>query len=115
LQHTGSIPTSFIENNLDKLTQNSATPHPIFYPTRSVRYKEIETIENDIIQEIPGAITSPLHGLISQIQVAVGDTVKKGQELLIMEAMKMEHGIQAPYGATVQSIEVQQGETVGQG
>jgi len=115
LQHTGPIPTSFIENNLDTLTQNSATPHPIFYPARSVQDQETEPIENDIVQEVPGAITSPLHGSISQIQVAVGDTVRKGQELLVIEAMKMEHGIQAPYVATVQSIEVQQGEVVGQG
>jgi biotin carboxyl carrier protein len=51
-----------------------------------------------------GAILSPMPGQILQINVKVGDPVKRGQPLLIVEAMKMEHTLTAPMDGVVESI-----------
>ncbi len=61
------------------------------------------------------AIKSPLPGIVVKINVAVGDAVKKGQTVAILEAMKMENNIQAPADGTVASIDVNVGESVLEG
>lgn len=52
------------------------------------------------------AATAPLQGTIIAISVAEGDEVHQGQELLIMDAMKMEHVIEAPVSGFVRLISV---------
>ena len=59
-----------------------------------------------------GAIKSPLPGVILQLKCNVGDTVKRGQVLLILEAMKMENDIVAPQDGTVASINAAAGDAV---
>jgi len=61
------------------------------------------------------AVLSPLPGLILKILVKEGDDVKAGQNLLIMEAMKMENEIQAKTDGTVTSINVKEGDSVEEG
>ncbi len=61
------------------------------------------------------AVLSPLPGLILKILVKEGDEVKAGQNLLIMEAMKMENEIQAKTDGTVTSINVKEGDSVEEG
>lgn len=51
-------------------------------------------------------------GSILKINVAKGDTVKKGQSLLILEAMKMENDIKAPADGKVVDVKVSQGDCV---
>ncbi|NYT64362.1 acetyl/propionyl/methylcrotonyl-CoA carboxylase subunit alpha [Alcaligenaceae bacterium] len=51
-----------------------------------------------------GGLTAPMPGKIIAISVATGDTVKSGDALLVMEAMKMEHTIHAPSDGTVEEI-----------
>jgi acetyl-CoA/propionyl-CoA carboxylase biotin carboxyl carrier protein len=53
-----------------------------------------------------------MHGNIFRIFVAVGDTVKKGTPLLIVEAMKMEHEILAPIDGIIGKINIEVGEQV---
>ena len=60
-------------------------------------------------------IVSPMPGNILNVNVKVGDAVKKGQVLLILEAMKMENEIMAPKDGTVTSVNVQKGSTVESG
>jgi len=57
-------------------------------------------------------VRSPLPGLILSIDCQVGDVVKKGQNLLILEAMKMENSITADHNGKVIEIKVKQGESV---
>ena len=61
------------------------------------------------------AIKSPLPGVILDIKVNVGDTVKKGQNVLILEAMKMENNINADKDGTVTAINVSKGDSVLEG
>ncbi len=60
-------------------------------------------------------VSSPMPGTILGVKVAVGDTVEKGQTLLILEAMKMENEIAAPEAGTVSSVNVETGASVESG
>lgn len=57
-------------------------------------------------------VKSPMPGLISKLNVKVGDSVKKGDGLLIIEAMKMENEIKSPIKGIVQNISVLPGQVV---
>lgn len=57
-------------------------------------------------------ITSPMPGNILSVNVAAGDTVKKGQVLMILEAMKMENEIMCPCDGKVVSVSVAKGAAV---
>ena len=57
-------------------------------------------------------VRAPMPGLIIDLKVKNGDTVKAGDPLLILEAMKMENIIKAPGNATVRSVKVSMGEGV---
>lgn len=60
-------------------------------------------------------IKAPMPGLVLDIMVKEGDTVNKGDAVLILEAMKMENVLKAPGDGTVASIEVKQGMAVEKG
>ena len=60
-------------------------------------------------------VKSPLPGVILDIKVNVGDTVKKGQVIIILEAMKMEIPVVAPQDGTVATINVAVGDAVESG
>ena len=62
-----------------------------------------------------GSIKSPLPGVILEIFVREGDTVKMGQKLLMLEAMKMENNIEADKAGKVVSILKQKGDNVMEG
>ncbi|HMN90238.1 MAG TPA: acetyl-CoA carboxylase biotin carboxyl carrier protein subunit [Saprospiraceae bacterium] len=60
-------------------------------------------------------IKAPMPGLVLSIQVEVGQTVQKGDPLLILEAMKMENVLKSPGEGTVKTIHAQQGAAVEKG
>lgn len=62
-----------------------------------------------------GVVKAPLPGVILHIDVKVGDVVKAGQKILVLEAMKMENTIPADIAGSVLEIKVQAGETVMEG
>ena len=57
-------------------------------------------------------ITSPMPGTILKVNVSAGQSVKAGQVLVVLEAMKMENEIMAPKAGTVTQVLVQKGSTV---
>lgn len=59
-----------------------------------------------------GAILSPMPGKIIAVEVAVGQSVSKGQKLLTLEAMKMEHTLTAPFDGTVAELSAAPGAQV---
>ena len=62
-----------------------------------------------------GAIVSPMPGKIIALEVAAGDTVTKGQKLLTLEAMKMEHSLTAPFDGKVAELNAAAGAQVSEG
>ncbi len=61
------------------------------------------------------AVTSPLPGVIIAVKVNVGDSVKAGQEVAVLEAMKMENSIEATHDGTVTAIHVAKGDSILEG
>lgn len=61
------------------------------------------------------AVTSPLPGVIIGVKVNVGDVVKAGQEVAVLEAMKMENSIEATHDGTVTAVHVAKGDSVLEG
>lgn len=57
-------------------------------------------------------IAAPMPGNILAVNVGVGDSVKKGQVLMVLEAMKMENEIMCPCDGKVTSVNVSKGSTV---
>jgi 3-methylcrotonyl-CoA carboxylase alpha subunit len=61
------------------------------------------------------AVRSPLPGKIIDLRVKAGDSVSKGQPLLVLEAMKMEHTLSAPIDGRIKSVRYAVGEQVAEG
>ena len=60
-------------------------------------------------------VTTPLPGTILEVFVNVGDTVKAGQTVVLLEAMKMENNIEADTAGTVKEVKVRKGDSVLEG
>ena len=60
-------------------------------------------------------VLAPLPGTITEMKVAVGDSVRKGDTVVILEAMKMQNNIEAECDGTITSVLVSRGDTVMEG
>lgn len=60
-------------------------------------------------------VHSPMMGLVFKIKVKVGDTVAANQEVVVLEAMKMETPIYAPVAGTVTAIHIKEQDSVSEG
>ena len=60
-------------------------------------------------------VASPLPGVILEVSVKVGDVVKRGDKVMVLEAMKMENVIEATADGTVTAIKVDKGDSVLEG
>lgn len=63
----------------------------------------------------PARIVAPMPGLIKNVALSVGDTVKKGTVVLTLEAMKMENAIKSPAAGIIAALHVQPGQAVEKG
>ncbi|MFF0290454.1 carboxyl transferase domain-containing protein [Streptomyces sp. NPDC005262] len=59
-----------------------------------------------------GVLTAPMSGTVVSVDVVAGESVRAGQQLLVVEAMKMEHVVRAGSAGTVRAVRVSVGETV---
>jgi 3-methylcrotonyl-CoA carboxylase alpha subunit len=62
-----------------------------------------------------GEIVAPMPGKVTAVEVSAGEAVIKGQRLLTLEAMKMEHGLTAPFDGTVAELNAEAGAQVSEG
>jgi biotin carboxyl carrier protein len=63
----------------------------------------------------PGSLEAPMPGRVIKVSVAVGQRVKKGEEILVVEAMKMENQLRAPRDGRVVRLVAKPGDMVGPG
>ena len=72
-------------------------------------------VSRPVVAGSKSGIKSPLPGVILEIKVKEGDTVKRGQTLLVLEAMKMENNINADKDGKITAINVNKGDSVLEG
>ncbi|MBA4181063.1 MAG: carbamoyl-phosphate synthase large subunit [Anaerolinea sp.] len=60
----------------------------------------------------PGAVLAPMQGTVVSFEVSIGETVRKDQEVAVLNAMKMEHVLRAPVGGVVRRFNAAPGDTV---
>jgi len=63
----------------------------------------------------PGAVNSPLAGIIKSVDVTSGQTVKQGDQLIILEAMKMNTYVYSPQDGKIGEVLVKPGDAVAEG
>jgi 3-methylcrotonyl-CoA carboxylase alpha subunit len=66
-------------------------------------------------RHVSGGLEAPMPGKVIAVKAAPGQAVKKGDELLVVEAMKMENAIRAPRDGTVRAVAARVGDMVGPG
>ncbi|MDD1015129.1 acetyl/propionyl/methylcrotonyl-CoA carboxylase subunit alpha [Pseudomonas rubra] len=71
--------------------------------------------EADAAHSHQGGLGAPMNGNIVRVLVEVGQAVEAGTQLVVLEAMKMEHSIRAPHAGTVKALFCQEGEMVSEG
>ena len=69
-----------------------------------------KAVSSNAIESI--SVTAPMSGTILDINVSVGQAIKKGDVICVLEAMKMENDIPSPLDGVVASINVQRGSNV---
>ncbi len=102
------------------MTKSSQGVIHVRFSGRDFAIKRLDMAEPDYIclesismnQSSSGDIISPMPGKVLSVIVGAGDEVKKGDLLMVIEAMKMENNIQAPYAGTVDKLMVNAGEKV---
>jgi acetyl/propionyl-CoA carboxylase alpha subunit len=62
-----------------------------------------------------GGLEAPMPGKVTSVRVVPGQAVRKGEEVLVVEAMKMENALRAPRDGTVRSVGVKVGDMVNPG
>ena len=62
-----------------------------------------------------GSLDAPMPGRVTRVNVAVGESVKRGQELIVVEAMKMENALVSPNDGVVKTLAVEVGDRVAPG
>ena len=82
--------------------------------TRRLRFERVPAFEIATEASAGGGnrVTAPMPGRIVLVKVKAGDTVESGQELLVMEAMKMELSLKSPRAGTIASVQASAGDFV---
>ena len=110
-----------IEENIAKVEVNGiAFDVELEKPVVRAVAAPVKTIEapkaaQEAVEAGVSAVRAPLPGTINDIKVTVGQAVKKGETLVILEAMKMENNIDSDRDGKIQEVKVQKGDTVMEG
>jgi propionyl-CoA carboxylase alpha chain len=84
-------------------------------PWGDVHVVERSPFPSSDVEEAAGSLVAPMPGSVVSVAVVVGDQVRKGQTLVVLEAMKMEHPIGSPEDGVVTEVRVAAGEQVERG
>ncbi|MBQ9164168.1 MAG: biotin/lipoyl-binding protein [Bacteroidaceae bacterium] len=116
-----------IEENIAKVEVNGIEfdvemEKPIAQPKPVVRAvaAPVKTVEppkaaQEAVAAGVSAVKAPLPGTVNEIKVKVGQAVKKGDTVIVLEAMKMENNIDADRDGKIAEIRVAKGDTVMEG
>jgi acetyl/propionyl-CoA carboxylase alpha subunit/acetyl-CoA carboxylase carboxyltransferase component len=111
----GDIHTRFIEEHMGELAHPPEAHPKLYFDAAAQGSMTLAARPEAAGPEGTVPLRAPLQGTVIGLQAAVGETVRRGQALLVMEAMKMEHVIAAEAAGVVRALPVQPGETVFEG
>jgi 3-methylcrotonyl-CoA carboxylase alpha subunit len=101
-----------------RASNDGGIDYTVFADGASLRLRLVDPLDVTQYEAVAageGSVRSPLPGKIIDLRVKPGDTVSRGQPLLVLEAMKMEHTLAAPADGTVKSVRYAVGEQVPEG
>ncbi len=110
----GPIETRIPDDWIDDIWSSSATPTAALVSAKGVVFAvgQYQPHGKGAHAASDGAILAPMPGRVISVDVGQGDAVIKGQKLLTLEAMKMEHTLTAPFDGTVAELSVEAGAQV---
>lgn len=119
LQHPSfqkqDIFTNFVSTHLDELLQQASKQQKKhFFEAKNQNGKSKAAIKNIDLPDNAQLQMAPMPGSVLKLEVNEGDTVEKGQTLIVLEGMKMESLINASIHGIVQEIFVKNGDVVGE-
>jgi len=82
---------------------------------KTQRPSAVATTKATGLEQSPGAVLAPMQATVVSFEVNVGDLVRKGQEVAVLNAMKMEHVLKAPVGGSVVRFNAAPGDTISAG
>jgi len=101
-----------VEIEKKKESKPIVPPRPVVTPPKAAQATDSPQKSTQQTSSNGTAIKTPLPGVILDIKVNVGDVVKRGQTVAILEAMKMENNINSPKDGKVVAINVHKGDSV---
>lgn len=112
---TYDLDVEFLEEGGEPVPLRPAAPSPAAAPRPAAEPSSAPKPAASLPEGADKTITSPLSGTVFKLLVKVGDTVEANQDLLILEAMKMETNVVAAGPGTIKNIHVAEGDAVTQG
>ena len=109
---------TFVATVVRRVAIDGGADYTLFADGRSRRLRLVDPLDIAMYEAAGAAeatVRAPLPGKIIDLKVKAGDTVSKGQPLLVLEAMKMEHTLAAPADGTIRSVRYAVGEQVNEG
>lgn len=110
---SGQITTRFVEAEIATLLAAAPAPSRTF-PSKA----EVTPVAQRAVVNAPEGTrvaSMPLRATVVSLDVAPGDAVRKGQQIAVLEAMKMQHVVAAPFSGVVRVCVASPGETLGEG
>jgi acetyl/propionyl-CoA carboxylase alpha subunit len=109
---SGDVDTRFVEDNARELMPRALSSDPLAVLELGKQTQAGPSGAEPAANDGRIVVTAPMPGSIVTLSVGIGSEVQKGQPLLVMEAMKMEHVIAAPESGVVHALGVSARETV---
>ncbi|WP_298449059.1 carboxyl transferase domain-containing protein [uncultured Marinobacter sp.] len=110
-----SVYTRYVDDQMTALVAKCEQEHPRLFSTTEPAQKADSAKPSAEAPDGTEAALAPMQGQLIKAPVAVGESVHKGQILAIIEAMKMEHEIQASVAGSVHSLPLEHGDYVSEG
>lgn len=118
LQHpevqANRVTTGFIDSHAAALLAAAGQPHPTLFATGGAAATALQT-DRAAAPEGCRALSAPVQGVLVSLQVQPGDSVAAGQQIAVMEAMKMEFEVRADCAGVIRALQAGPGDNLFEG
>ncbi|MCX8031189.1 MAG: acetyl-CoA carboxylase biotin carboxyl carrier protein subunit, partial [Thermodesulfovibrionales bacterium] len=90
-------------------------PAPAVTESTQPKVETPKVVEKSESIDGKATLTAPMPGMIIEVKRSVGDTINAGEELVILEAMKMQNSLTSPASGIIKAVKVKSGDSVKQG